>query len=251
MPYPDDETRDPPWVMRTYAGHSSPGESNALYRRNLAKGQTGLSIAFDLPTQTGYDPDADLARGEVGKVGVPVTHIGDLRSAVRRHPARPDEHLHDDQRPGDVAAGAVSRGRRGAGRRLRQARRHHAERHHQGVPVPGHVRLPARAVAAADHRHDRVHGGDVPKWNPINVCSYHLQEAGATPVQEVAFALCTAIAVLDSVRDSGQVPRGASSVTSSRASRSSSTPACASSRRCASCARSAGCGTRSPATATA
>ena len=102
--------------MRTYAGHSSADASNALFRKNLAKGQTGLSIAFDLPTQTGYDPDDELARGEVGKVGVPVTHLGDMRSLLRGHPARRDEHVDDDQRHGHVAAVPLHRGGRGAGR---------------------------------------------------------------------------------------------------------------------------------------
>ena len=110
--------RDKPWLMRTYAGHSSATESNALYRRNLAKGQTGLSVAFDLPTQTGYDPDDALARGEVGKVGVPVVAPRRHARAVRRHPARRDEHLDDHQRDGDVAARALRRSvGRGAGRR--------------------------------------------------------------------------------------------------------------------------------------
>ncbi len=102
-------TRDKPWIFRTYAGHSSAAASNALYRTNLAKGQTGLSVAFDLPTQTGYDSDDALAKGEVGKVGVPVCHLGDMRDAVRRHAARQHEHLDDDQRAGGVAARAVCR----------------------------------------------------------------------------------------------------------------------------------------------
>ena len=112
--------RDQPWVMRTYAGHSSAAESNALYRRNLSKGQTGLSVAFDLPTQTGYDPDHVLARGEVGKVGVPIAHLGDLTGAVRRHRPGRDEHLDDDQRHRDVAARALPGGGGGAGRRRRR-----------------------------------------------------------------------------------------------------------------------------------
>jgi (2R)-ethylmalonyl-CoA mutase len=192
--------------MRTYAGHSSAKESNALYRRNLAKGQTGLSIAFDLPTQTGYDPDAELARGEVGKVGVPVSHIGNLRelfdgvdmeqmntSMTINAPAMyllalylavAEEHGADFAKlsgttQNDIIKEYLSRGT------------------YVFPPGPS-LRLITDMIA-----HTVEH---VPKWNPINVCSYHLQEAGATPVQEVAFALCTAIAVLDSVRDSGQVP---------------------------------------------
>jgi (2R)-ethylmalonyl-CoA mutase len=163
--------RDKPWVMRTYAGHSSPKESNALYRRNLSKGQTGLSVAFDLPTQTGYDPDDELARGEVGKVGVPVTHVGDMRALFDEHPARDHEHLDDHQRHGHVAAGPLRGRRRGAGSRPRQALGHHAERHHQGVPVAGDLRLPARAVAAADHRHGGAHGHRGPEVEP----DQHLQ----------------------------------------------------------------------------
>ena len=173
------------------------------------KGQTGLSVAFDLPTQTGYDPDAELARGEVGKVGVPVSHIGDVRDAVRRHPAGADEHVDDDQRAGDVPARALPGGRRGARRRLRRS-----------CPAPRRTtssRSTCRAARTCSRPAPSLRlitdmiaytVANVPKWNPINVCSYHLQEAGATPVQEVAFALCTAIAVLDSVRDSGQVAGG-------------------------------------------
>jgi (2R)-ethylmalonyl-CoA mutase len=207
MPFPTDENRDKPWMMRTYAGHSSAKESNALYRRNLAKGQTGLSIAFDLPTQTGYDPDAELARGEVGKVGVPVSHIGNVRelfdgvdmeqmntSMTINAPAMyllalylavAEEHGADFTKlsgttQNDIIKEYLSRGT------------------YVFPPGPS-LRLITDMIAYTV--------AQVPKWNPINVCSYHLQEAGATPVQEVAFALCTAIAVLDSVRDSGQVPQ--------------------------------------------
>ena len=148
---------DRPWLIRTYAGHSTAAKSNELYRTNLARGQTGLSVAFDLPTQTGYDSDHPLAKGEVGKVGVPISHLGDMRDPVRRHPARPDEHVDDDQRAGGVAARALYRRRRGAGRRARQAAGHDAERHHQGVSLARDLHLPARAVAAADRRHDRLH----------------------------------------------------------------------------------------------
>ena len=198
---------DRPWLIRTYSGHSSARASNELYRTNLAKGQTGLSVAFDLPTQTGYDPDHPLARGEVGKVGVPVPHLGEMRDAVRRHPARRDEHVDDDQRDRDVAARHVPRARRRAGRRRRVARGHDAERHREGVPVARHVHLPARGVdAGSPSTSSCTRCTNVPQWNPINVCPYHLQEAGATPVQELAYGLATAIGVLDAVRDSGQVP---------------------------------------------
>src|SRR5436189_3947182 len=198
--------RDRPWMMRTYSGHSSARASNELYRRNLAKGQTGLSVAFDLPTQTGYDPDSDLARGEVGKVGVPVSHLGDMRALFDGIPlgemntsmtinatamwllalyqvvaeergASPDELTGTIQN--DIVKEYLSRGT-------------------YAFPPGPSLRLITDVISYAYTA--------IPKWNPINVCSYHLQEAGATPVQEVAFALCTAIAVLDAVRDSGQVP---------------------------------------------
>ncbi|MBB3085925.1 protein meaA [Geodermatophilus sabuli] len=207
MPFPrTPEERDRPWVMRTYAGHSSPAESNALYRRNLAKGQTGLSVAFDLPTQTGYDPDDELAVGEVGKVGVPVTHIGDMRALFDSIPldemntsmtinatamwllalyqAVAEEHGHDvaelaGTTQNDIIKEYLSRGT------------------YVFPPGPS-MRLTTDMVAYTVSA--------MPRWNPVNICSYHLQEAGATPVQEIAYAMSTAIAVLDSVRDSGQVP---------------------------------------------
>jgi (2R)-ethylmalonyl-CoA mutase len=207
MPFPSSpKERDRPWVMRTYAGHSSPAESNALYRRNLSKGQTGLSVAFDLPTQTGYDPDDELAVGEVGKVGVPVTHVGDMRALFDGIPLDEmntsmtinatamwllalyqvvaEEHGHDvTQLAGttqnDIIKEYLSRGT------------------YVFPPAPS-MRLITDMVAYTVTA--------MPKWNPINICSYHLQEAGATPVQEIAYAMSTAIAVLDSVRDSGQVP---------------------------------------------
>ena len=193
--------RDRPWMMRTYAGHSTAAKSNELYRRNLAKGQTGLSVAFDLPTQTGYDADHELARGEVGKVGVPVAHRGRHGGADGRHPARRDEHVDDDQRDGGVAAGALHRRRRGAGRRgaprsqgttQNDIIKEYLSRGTYAFPPEPSMRLIADMVAyTVEH---------VPKWNPVNICSYHLQEAGATPVQEIAFSMATAIAVLDAVR---------------------------------------------------
>ena len=194
-------------MMRTYAGHSTAAASNALYRTNLAKGQTGLSVAFDLPTQTGYDPDDALARGEVGKVGVPIPHLGEMRRLFDGHPAHRDEHLDDDQRHRDVAARALPGGRRGAEPRLDASEVAHQlagttqndiikEYLSRGTYVfpPEHsLRLTTDVIAYTVH--------EMPKWNPINICSYHLQEAGATPTQELAYALCTAIAVLDAVRD--------------------------------------------------
>jgi (2R)-ethylmalonyl-CoA mutase len=198
--------RDRPWVVRTYAGHSSAAESNALYRLNLSRGQTGLSVAFDLPTQTGYDPDHELARGEVGKVGVPIAHIGDMRALFAGIPlaemntsmtinatamwllalyevVAEEQGAHPDDLTGttqnDIIKEYLSRGT------------------YAFPPVPS-LRLITDLISYTVTA--------IPQWNPINVCSYHLQEAGATPVQEVAFSLCTAIAVLDAVRDSGQVP---------------------------------------------
>ena len=179
------------------------------------EGQTGLSVAFDLPTQTGYDPDHPLARGEVGKVGVPVPHLGEMRRLFDRHPARRDEHLDDDQRHRDVAAGALPGGRRGAGARRRpRARTRGGARRLAGTTQNDIIKeYLSRGTYVFPPEHSLRLTGDliaytvnhIPKWNPINICSYHLQEAGATPTQELAYALCTAIAVLDTVRDSGQV----------------------------------------------
>ncbi|HEV7584151.1 MAG TPA: protein meaA [Solirubrobacteraceae bacterium] len=193
--------RDRPWMMRTYAGHSTAKASNELYRRNLQKGQTGLSVAFDLPTQTGYDPDDELARGEVGKVGVPVAHRGDMAALMDGIPlgemntsmtinataawllalyivAAEDRGVSQEQLQGttqnDIIKEFLARGT------------------YAFPPAPS-MRLIADMIAyTVEH---------VPKWNPINICSYHLQEAGATPVQEIAYAMSNAIAVLDAVRD--------------------------------------------------
>ncbi|MFN2518534.1 MAG: methylmalonyl-CoA mutase family protein, partial [Jatrophihabitantaceae bacterium] len=214
MPYPHDDKRDPAWVMRTYAGHSSALESNALYRGNLAKGQTGLSVAFDLPTQTGYDPDAELARGEVGKVGVPVSHVGDLRalfdgipmdqmntSMTINAPAMYLLALYLTVSDEHADAAGIDRDElraRLTGTTQNDIVKEYLSRGTYVFPPAPSLRLITDMIAYTV--------ANVPKWNPINVCSYHLQEAGARPVQEVAFALCTAIAVLDSVRDSGQLP---------------------------------------------
>jgi (2R)-ethylmalonyl-CoA mutase len=205
MPYPDDDQADRPWLMRTYAGHSSPAESNALYRRNLAKGQTGLSVAFDLPTQTGYDPDAELARGEVGKVGVPIAHLGDLGALFDGIPLEQTNTSMTINAPAMwlLALYLALAEQQGAdfakltGTTQNDIIKEYLSRGTYVFPPGPSLRLITDMIAYTV-RH-------VPKWNPINVCSYHLQEAGATPVQEVAFALCTAIAVLDSVRDSGQI----------------------------------------------
>src|SRR6202042_1705635 len=191
---------DRPWMMRTYAGHSDGRRSNELYRGNLEKGQTGLSVAFDLPTQTGYDPDHELARGEVGKVGVSIAHEGDMRTLLDGIPldqmntsmtinataawllalyivAAEDQGVAEDKLQGttqnDILKEYLSRGT-------------------YAFPPGPSMRLIADTIAyTVEH---------VPKWNPINICSYHLQEAGATPVQEIAFAMSNAIAVLDAVK---------------------------------------------------
>src|SRR5271165_4993658 len=192
---------DRPWMIRTYAGHSTAKASNELYRRNLEKGQTGLSVAFDLPTQTGYDPDDELARGEVGKVGVPISHRGDMVALMAGIPLGEmntsmtinataawllalyivaaedqgvDEHELQGTTQNDIIKEFLARGT------------------YAFPPAPS-MRLIADMIAyTVDH---------VPKWNPINICSYHLQEAGATPVQEIAYAMSNAIAVLDATRE--------------------------------------------------
>ncbi len=200
--------RDRPWIMRTYAGHSSPVETNALYRRNLAKGQTGLSVAFDLPTQTGYDADHELARGEVGKVGVPVAHVGDMRAIFEGIPL---DRMNTSMTINATAMWllalyVVVAEEQGAdpaaltGTTQNDIIKEYLSRGTYVFPPAPSLRLITDLVAYTVT--------EIPKWNPINVCSYHLQEAGATPVQEIAYALGTAIAVLDAVRDSGQVPVG-------------------------------------------
>ncbi|MEP7331626.1 MAG: protein meaA [Terracoccus sp.] len=211
---PRDRPRDRPWVMRTYAGHSSAAASNALYRRNLDKGQTGLSVAFDLPTQTGYDPDHPLARGEVGKVGVPVSHIGDMMALFDGIPLAEMNTsmtinatamwllaLYQVTAEGQaLQAGSdpVEAVRSLSGTTQNDIIKEYLSRGtYVFAPAPS-LRLITDLVAYTVR--------EIPSWNPINICSYHLQEAGATPVQELAFSLSTAIAVLDAVRDSGQVP---------------------------------------------
>jgi (2R)-ethylmalonyl-CoA mutase len=197
--------RDKPWIFRTYAGHSTAADSNSLYRKNLAKGQTGLSVAFDLPTQTGYDSDHVLAKGEVGKVGVPVNHLGDMRAlftgiplasmntsmtinataawlmalyiAVADETGAPRDRLTGTIQ-NDIIKEYLSRGT------------------YVFPPAPSMRLIKDVAIFTTT---------ELPKWNPMNICSYHLQEAGATPVQELAFALATAVAVLDTVKASGEV----------------------------------------------
>ena len=198
--------RDKPWLMRTYAGHSSATESNALYRRNLEKGQTGLSVAFDLPTQTGYDPDDLLARGEVGKVGVPVTHLGDMRALFDGIPL---DTMNTSMTINATAMWllalyATVAEEQGtdlaslSGTTQNDIIKEYLSRGTYVFPPGPSLRLITDMIAWTVV--------DVPKWNPINICSYHLQEAGATAEQEIAYSVSTAIAVLDAVRDSGQVP---------------------------------------------
>ncbi len=197
-------SKDRPWLFRTYAGHSTASASNALYRSNLAKGQTGLSVAFDLPTQTGYDSDHILARGEVGKVGVPISHLGDMRALFADIPL---EQMNTSMTINATAAWMLAL--------------YIAMAEERGVDIAGlqgtvqndiikeylsrgtYVFPPEASLKLIGDVAEYCYTS-VPKWNPMNVCSYHLQEAGATPEQELAFALTTAIAVLDQVR--GQVP---------------------------------------------
>ena len=205
--------RDRPWVMRTYAGHSSAAASNALYRRNLDKGQTGLSVAFDLPTQTGYDPDHPLARGEVGKVGVPISHIGDMRALFDGIPLTTMNtsmtinatamwllalyQVVAEEQAEAAGADPAAAIRALAGTTQNDIIKEYLSRGTYAFPPAPSMRLLTDVVTYTVR--------EMPRWNPTNVCSYHLQEAGATPVQEIAFAMSTAIAVLDAVRDSGVV----------------------------------------------
>src|SRR5579871_2705540 len=200
------QQRDKPWIIRTYAGHSTASESNALYRRNLAKGQTGLSVAFDLPTQTGYDADHPLARGEVGKVGVSICHLGDMRALFDQIPLGT---MNTSMTINATAAWLLAlyiavAEEQGVSRRdltgttQNDIVKEYLSRGTYVFPPAPSLRLTTDMIAYTVNA--------LPKWNPINICSYHLQEAGAEPVQEIAYALSTAIAVLDAVRDSGQVP---------------------------------------------
>lgn len=197
--------RDDPWLMRTYSGHSTAAASNQLYRTNLAKGQTGLSIAFDLPTQTGYDPDHILAAGEVGKVGVPVAHIGHMRTLLDSiPPGKMNTSMTINATAAWMLALYVANAREQGvdSQQLRGTTQNDIVKEYlsRGTyifpPAPS-KRLIVDMVAWCAQ--------NAPKWNPMNVCSYHLQEAGATPVQEIAYSLATAVDVLDAVRASGQV----------------------------------------------
>ncbi len=200
--------RERPWIMRTYSGHSSAGASNSLFRSNLAKGQTGLSVAFDLPTQLGYDPDHPLARGEVGKVGVPVSHLGDMRALMDGIPL---ETMNTSMTINATAPWLLGlyialAEERGVDPKVLQGTtqndivKEYLSRGTYIFPPAQSLKLTSDTIVYAVR--------NVPAWNPMNLCSYHLQEAGATPVQEIAYTLSTAIAVLDAVRDAGSLGIG-------------------------------------------
>ena len=197
--------RDKPWIFRTYAGHSTATASNELYRKNLSKGQTGLSVAFDLPTQTGYDSDHVLARGEVGKVGVPIDHLGDMRALFDDIPLA---QMNTSMTINATAAWLMAlyiavADEQGAPRDALQGtiqndiiKEYLSRGTYVFPPAPSMRLIKDIAIFTTS---------ELPKWNPMNICSYHLQEAGATPVQELAYALATAVAVLDTVKNSGEV----------------------------------------------
>src|SRR5262245_48755933 len=197
---------DRPWVFRTYSGHSSARASNALYRQNLAKGQTGLSVAFDLPTQTGVDSDHPLARGEVGKVGVPICHVDDMQALFAELPL---ERMNTSMTINATAAWLLSlyvavAERTGVdpkaleGTTQNDIIKEYLSRGTYSFPPGPSLRLISDMIAYSVDA--------IPRWNPINVCSYHLQEAGATPEQEIAYALANAFAVLDAVRARKDLP---------------------------------------------
>ncbi len=200
------QERDRPWLFRTYSGHSSAAASNRLYRANLEKGQTGLSVAFDLPTQTGYDSDHELSRGEVGKVGVPIAHLGDMRTLFDRIPlAEMNTSMTiNATAPWLLALYVAAAEEQGVSREVLQGTvqndliKEYLSRGTYIFPPEPSLKM-INDIISFTYR-------EIPKWNPTNVCSYHLQEAGATPVQELSYALATAISVLDAVRDGGQVP---------------------------------------------
>jgi (2R)-ethylmalonyl-CoA mutase len=197
--------RERPWIMRTYSGHSSAAASNTLFRSNLGKGQTGLSVAFDLPTQLGYDPDHPLARGEVGKVGVPISHLGDMRTLLEGIPLETmnTSMTINATAPWLLALYVALAEERGVDPKVLQGTtqndivKEYLSRGTYIFPPAQSLKLTTDMIVYT------VHG--VPSWNPMNLCSYHLQEAGATPVQEIAYTLSTAIAVLDAVRDAGKL----------------------------------------------
>ncbi|MFT6511079.1 MAG: (2R)-ethylmalonyl-CoA mutase [Parvibaculaceae bacterium] len=203
---PFQHDKDRPWIFRTYAGHSTAKASNQLYRDNLARGQTGLSVAFDLPTQTGYDSDHVLSAGEVGKVGVPICHLGDMQQLFENIPL---EQMNTSMTinataPWLLALYIAAADEQGADRTKLQGTvqndiiKEYLSRGTYVLPPKASLQLKTDVISYTYT--------NIPKWNPTNVCSYHLQEAGATPVQELAYALATAVAVLDRVKEGGQVP---------------------------------------------
>jgi ethylmalonyl-CoA mutase len=205
QPRRDQSARDKPWIFRTYAGHSTAAASNDLYRKNLGKGQTGLSVAFDLPTQTGYDSDHILARGEVGKVGVPISHLGDMRALFDGIPL---DKMNTSMTINATAAWLMAlyiavADEQSVPRAALQGtiqndiiKEYLSRGTYVFPPAPSMRLIKDIAIFTTS---------ELPKWNPMNICSYHLQEAGATPVQELAYALATALAVLDTVKKSGEV----------------------------------------------
>ncbi len=203
----DAPKRDRPWLFRTYSGHSSAKASNALYRKNLKAGQTGLSVAFDLPTQTGYDSDHRLARGEVGKVGVPVGHLGDIEALFDCIPLAEMNTSMTINAPAAwlMALYIAAADNQGADRKSlagttqNDVIKEYLSRGTYIFPPEPSLRLTTDICAFT--------AAELPKWNPVNVCSYHLQEAGATPVQEIAYALANAIAILDRLRDGGAISK--------------------------------------------
>src|SRR3989475_2617199 len=201
--------RDQPWIFRTYAGYGNPRVTNARFKTNLSKGQTGLSVAFDLPTQTGYDSDAEMARGEVGKVGVPICHLGDMRAVFDGIPL---DRMNTSMTINATAVWLLAlyvaaADRQGcdrtalAGTTQNDILKEFLSRGTHIFPPGPSMRLTTDLITWTL--------AEAPRWNPINVCSYHLQEAGADPVLEVAFSLANAIAVLDSTRATGRVAESA------------------------------------------
>src|SRR5215472_9065884 len=198
--------RDKPWIFRTYAGHSTAHDSNALYRKNLAKGQTGLSVAFDLPTQTGYDSDHPLAKGEVGKVGVPISHLGDMRALFDGIPLGKMNTSMTINAPAAwlLALYVAVADEQGAprasltGTTQNDIIKEYLARGTYIFPPKPALRLTTDTIAFTT--------AELPKWNPINLCSYHLQEAGADAVEEAAFALAAAVSVLDAAKTRGAIP---------------------------------------------
>jgi (2R)-ethylmalonyl-CoA mutase len=201
----DPALKDEPWLMRTYSGYASARASNQLFRTNLAKGQTGLSIAFDLPTQTGYDSDHGLARGEVGKLGVPMRSLADMETLFNQIPIeRMNTSMTINAPAAWILALYLSAARRQAadlshlqGTTQNDILKEYLSRGTYIFPPKASMRLAAEVIGYTFHR--------IPRWNPINICSYHLQESGAEPVQELAFTLANAISVLDAVRDAGDI----------------------------------------------